>query len=91
MTCRKCQHDTVKKSGLNRNKTQRYKCLSCRATFSESRPAVGTHYTPVEDIERILFMMLEGMSVRSIERITGVQKRTILSDAHGICERATGV
>jgi transposase-like protein/IS1 family transposase len=79
MTCRKCQHSEFKKSGRNRNETQRYKCRNCRTTFSESRPAVGSHYKPVEEIERILLMMLEGMSVRSIERITGIQKRTILS------------
>ncbi len=79
MTCRKCQHTEFKKSGFNRNQTQRYKCRNCRTTFSDERPAIGNHYTDVADIERILLMLLEGMSVRAIERITGIQKRTVIN------------
>ena len=79
MTCRTCQHTEFKKSGRNRNQTQRYKCRNCRTTFSEERPALGTHYTSVEQAEKVLFMMLEGMSVCAISRITGLHKGTILS------------
>lgn len=79
MTCRKCNHSEVKKAGHNRNHTQRYKCLSCRTTFSDPRPAIGNHYINLEEIERILLLMLEGMSVRAIERVTGIQKKTVPS------------
>jgi transposase-like protein len=79
MTCRKCQHTEFKKSGFNHNQTQRYKCRNCCKTFSDERPAIGNHYTDVADIERILLMLLEGMSVRAIERITGIQKRTVIN------------
>jgi hypothetical protein len=79
MTCRKCNHLGVKKSGLNRNKTQRYKCPSCRTSFSDPRPMLGTHYISPEVAEKALSLMLEGMSVRAISRITGLHKNTILS------------
>ena len=79
MTCRKCQHTEFKKSGRNRNHTQRFKCLNCRTTFSEVRPTIGSHYISPEDAEKALIMMLEGMSVRAISRITGIHRDTILS------------
>lgn len=79
MTCRKCNHSEFKKSGRNRNQTQRYKCRNCSTTFSEERPALGAHYIPVDQIEKALLMMLEGMSVCAISRITGLHKGTVLS------------
>ncbi|HKV92745.1 MAG TPA: IS1 family transposase [Candidatus Angelobacter sp.] len=81
MTCRKCQHETVKKFGYNRNKTRRYRCTTCSATFSDPAPApvlVG-HTTANEKAVQALSMMLEGMSVRAISRITGLHKNTILA------------
>lgn len=80
MTCRKCNHETVKKFGVyGKKRIQRYRCTSCSATFSESQTKIGTHYTSPEDAERVLIMMLEGMSVRSISRITGIHRDTVLS------------
>ncbi|HLJ29984.1 MAG TPA: IS1 family transposase [Candidatus Angelobacter sp.] len=81
MTCRKCQHQTVKKFGFNRNKTRRYRCTTCSATFSDSAPApfLAGHTIDEHTVNQVLFMMLEGMSVRSISRIMGLHKNTILS------------
>jgi IS1 family transposase len=78
MTCRKCNHDKVKKFGC-RNGVQRYRCNSCSAVFTEQEPRVGSHYTRQDEAEKALVMMLEGMSVRAISRITGLHKNTILS------------
>ena len=47
-------------------------------------------YTSTETAENILRLMVEGMSVRSIERITGVHRDTILRvlvNAGKGCER----
>jgi transposase-like protein/IS1 family transposase len=81
MTCRKCNHQTVKKFGYNRNKTRRYRCTTCKATFSDSAPApfLAGHNTEQEKAIRALGMMLEGMSIRAISRLTGLHKNTILS------------
>lgn len=58
---------------------QRYRCITCKATFSEYEPKLGTHYTDPETPAKALAMMLEGMSVRAISRLTGLHKGTILS------------
>jgi IS1 family transposase/transposase-like protein len=90
MTCRKCNHDTVKKFGRTRNNAQRYRCLSCKITFSEAQPKIGNHYKDPETVSKVLALMLEGMSVNSISRITGLHKNTILSlmiTAAESCER----
>jgi IS1 family transposase/transposase-like protein len=80
MTCRKCQHDTARKFGTyGKRHIQRYRCSDCNATFSDPTPKLGTHYTDPETASKALAMMLEGMSVRAISRITGLHKDTILS------------
>jgi transposase-like protein/IS1 family transposase len=81
MTCRKCHHETVKKFGFNRNKTRRYRCTTCSATFSDPTPApfLAGHTVEEEKATQALLMMLEGMSIRAISRLTGLHKNTILS------------
>ncbi|MGA2000707.1 MAG: IS1 family transposase [Terriglobales bacterium] len=80
MTCRKCQHDTARKFGYyGKRHIQRYRCSTCKATFADSAPKIGSHYTAPEIAAKALSMMLEGMSVRAISRITGLHKDTILS------------
>jgi len=54
--------------------------MSCRATFADpSTPKLGTHYTAPETAAKVLTLMLEGMSIRAISRVTGMHKTTILS------------
>jgi transposase-like protein/IS1 family transposase len=79
MTCKRCHHDTARKFGsYGKRHIQRYRCSDCRATFSEPAPKLGTHYTDPEAAAKALAMMLEGMSVRAISRLTGLHKDTIL-------------
>src|SRR5207244_4458595 len=80
MTCKRCQHQTCKKFGTyGKRRVQRWRCNSCKATFTESVPKLGTHYIAPEIAANALALMLEGMSVRAISRITGLHKQTILS------------
>lgn len=80
MTCARCQHDTARKFGTyGKKRIQRYRCTSCKATFADPNPRFGTHYTDPETAAKVLQLMLEGMSVRAISRITGMHKDTILS------------
>jgi len=90
MTCRKCNHSKVKKFG-RRNNFQRYRCNSCSAVFTDQQPRVGSHYTRQDEAEKALGMMLEGMSVRAISRITGIHRDTILSLMVTAAERAQQV
>jgi transposase-like protein/IS1 family transposase len=80
MTCLKCQHGTAKRFGTyGRRRIQRYRCNSCRATFSEPCKRIGSHYTDPAKAAQIVNLLLEGMSVRAVSRTTGLHQGTILS------------
>jgi transposase-like protein/IS1 family transposase len=81
MTCIRCTHGNCKKFGyFGKRHIQRWRCKSCHATFAD--PAApqpfGSHYTSPEVVAKVIALMLEGMSVRAISRITGLHKQTIL-------------
>ena len=79
MNCQACGSET-KKHGKDRDGHQRYRCLSCKKTFIEAydRP-LGDMRLPIEKALSVMQHLVEGCSIRSTERITGVEKRTILS------------
>src|SRR5258708_246615 len=78
MTCPTCQNET-KRFGKDRKGNQRFRCLECRKTFSV-RPEnnLDGMYTPMEKAVQVLQLLLEGCSVSSTERITGIHHGTIL-------------
>jgi transposase-like protein/IS1 family transposase len=81
MTCLKCQHTAVRRFGTyGKRRIQRYRCTRCSATFSEPQPKpLGTHYISVERAAQVVSMLCEGMSMRAIARVTGVDRTTIMS------------
>jgi transposase-like protein/IS1 family transposase len=78
MTCHNCEAK-AKRHGKDRKGVQRYRCNTCQKTFTEyqEKPLDGM-YLPLEKAVTILSMLLEGMSIRSVQRITGVEKKTIV-------------
>lgn len=88
MTCKRCNHTACKFGRYGKRHIQRYRCTLCKATFSEYEPKLGTHYTAPEIAAKALAMMLEGMSIRGISRLTGLDKYTILSLMNTAAERA---
>ena len=64
MTCHNCAA-SCRKSGRNRNGTQRFRCPTCRKTFSEQRKTVGNMYLPMEKASQIAHLLVEGNSIRS--------------------------
>lgn len=87
MTCHNCQM-VAKKFGKDRKGVQRFRCNGCRKTFSEiqDRP-LGTMRLPIEKALQVLQLLVEGVSIRSAERITGVEKKTIISLLERVGER----
>ena len=78
MTCHNCQ-TACRKFGKHRNGLQRFRCDQCRKTFTEDHATpLDSMRLPMDKATAILKLMVEGMSVRSIERITGVHRDTIL-------------
>ncbi len=92
MTCIRCNHGTANRFGhYGRKRIQRYRCHTCRATFAAPRTKLGSHYTDPGIAVKALSMMLEGMSIRAISRITGLHKQTILSLVLTAAEHAKAV
>ncbi|HEX6501926.1 MAG TPA: IS1 family transposase [Terriglobales bacterium] len=80
MTCIRCQHQNCKRFGyLGKRRIQRWRCQSCNTTFVEPHANLGTHYISPERAAQALSMMLEGMSIRAISRLTALHKNTVLS------------
>lgn len=79
MICENCK-STCKKFGRHRNGRQRYRCKKCCRTFTqECHKPLAAMRLPLDRALACLQLLVEGVSVRSIERLTGVGKRTILS------------
>lgn len=94
MRCEACDV-ACRKFGKNRNGSQRFRCPDCKKTYSEA-PAdrVDGHNIPVPEIAKALQLLIEGCSVRSTERITGLHRDTILRlmvMAGEKCERLLGL
>ncbi len=79
MNCPTCNAQ-ANKFGKDRNGLQRYRCSTCKKTFLEAhqRP-LGHMRLPLEKAVSVIQHLVEGCSIRTTERITGVEKRTILS------------
>jgi transposase-like protein/IS1 family transposase len=80
MTCQRCHHTTVKRFGTyGKRKIQRYRCHNCSTTFSATGPKIARHLISLDKSAQIIRLMLEGMSIRAISRITGTDQNTIMS------------
>lgn len=79
MNCPAC-NTQAKKFGKDRRGLQRFRCPKCKKTFLEphKRP-LGDMRLPLEKAVSVIQHLIEGCSIRSVERLTGVEKRTILS------------
>jgi transposase-like protein/IS1 family transposase len=76
MTCHVCQAN-AKRFGKDRKGNQRFRCLSCRKTFTTQERVEGK-YLPMDKAVLCLNLLVEGNSLRSVERITGVTLHTLL-------------
>jgi transposase-like protein/IS1 family transposase len=79
MTCHSCQA-ACKRFGRHRNGLQRFRCNQCNKTYTEEheRP-LDAMRIPLDRALNVLQLLLEGMSIRSVERVTSIHRDTILS------------
>jgi len=79
MNCPTC-NILANKFGKDRQGLQRFRCPKCKKTFLEphERP-LGEMRLSLEKAVSVIQHLVEGCSIRTTERITGVEKRTILS------------
>jgi IS1 family transposase/transposase-like protein len=78
MNCPSCNNPS-KLFGKDRKGNQRHRCLSCSKTFGEPKVKMLDHMILAEGKAlAVLSHLVEGCSVRSTERLTGVHRDTIL-------------
>src|SRR4051794_18061988 len=80
--------------GTHRNGLRRFRCGGCKKTYTEvhAEPLGGMTLADDKKI-MVLKLLLEGASVRSVERVTGVHRDTILKllvIAGEKCEKVMG-
>jgi transposase-like protein len=74
MTCPICK-SASKRFGHHRNGLRRFRCLSCRKTFTESHERTFRVEDYLNEDRGIMAIQLlvEGCSIRTVERITGIR------------------
>jgi transposase-like protein/IS1 family transposase len=93
MTCPDCKIE-CHRFGKHRNGLQRFRCPKCKKTFTEPHTrTLGEMYTSWEKALLTVQLLLEGNSIRSTMRITGLDKNTIIRIlllAGTECDRLSG-
>jgi transposase-like protein/IS1 family transposase len=78
MTCPTCNAD-CQRFGKHRNGLLRFRCSLCKKTYTEAHErTLGTMYISQDKAGLALHLLLEGNSIRSTERITGLDRNTIM-------------
>jgi transposase-like protein/IS1 family transposase len=88
VTCHSCLVE-CKKAGKRADGLQRYRCAQCGKTVSDRKQFGIIGHKQIEDSKALLalHLLVEGNSVRSTQRITGLEKRTILKLLVDVGER----
>jgi transposase-like protein/IS1 family transposase len=78
MTCEAC-HFTCQRFGTHRNGLRRFRCLNCKKTYTEAHTrTLGTMYVSEDKAALAIQLLIEGNSIRSTERITKLDRNTIM-------------
>jgi transposase-like protein len=81
MTCTRCNHTICKRFGyFGKRRIQRWRCTSCKSTFCEAHIKL-TRDTMTANPKlglQAIQCLLEGCSIRSTERLTGINRNTIM-------------
>lgn len=78
MTCQTCNVD-CQRFGKHRNGLRRFRCPICHKTYTEAHErTLGSMYVSADKANLALQLLLEGNSIRSTERITQIDRNTIM-------------
>ncbi len=76
LQCHHCRSEKIVRDGLTRNGKQRYWCHNCNRSSRESPQPIGYG----EDAqEQILKAYEERSSLRGLERVFGVSRKTVIA------------
>src|SRR5216117_3129586 len=78
ITCVEC-NARCQRFGKHRNGLRRFRCPRCKRTYTEAhRLTLGEMYVPEYKMLLALQLLLEGNSIRSTMKITGLDQNTII-------------
>src|ERR1039457_767934 len=93
MTCAECDV-RCQRFGTHRNGLRRFRCPQCKRTYTEPHhQTLGEMYTSGEKVLLALQLLVEGNSIRSTMRVTGLDQNTIMKAlvlAGERCEKVMG-
>lgn len=73
-----CSHEEARKHGKDRYGNQRFRCKLCGKTFvEEATKPLGNMQIERKTAEIALQLIVEGSSIRTVERVTGLHRNTI--------------
>jgi transposase-like protein/IS1 family transposase len=73
-----CQH-VWNKNGVDKNGTPRLRCKICGQSILHRAPTpLGTLRTDLDKAAQAISMLCEGMAIRSVSRLTGLDKNTVM-------------
>ena len=73
-----CWHERTKRHGKDRTGNQRFRCLDCGKTWVDRQPRLLVSMrVSLETAKLALRLLVEGNSIRSTERITGLHRDTV--------------
>ena len=79
MVCVDCQKP-CQRFGKHRNGLRRFRCVGCKKTYTEPHTrTLDTMYISEAKAVLAIQLLVEGNSIRSTERITGLDRNTIMS------------
>lgn len=89
MKCPLCDYERPHKHGKTSKGAQRYFCLKCRQTFTETFDTLYyRRQVKEEDVRIVLQSHAEGSSLRGISRVSGLAYDTVVSIVHAAAEKA---
>ena len=78
MNCKECNIE-CQRFGKHRNGLQRFRCQQCGKTYTEDHTRLfGAMIVPEDKALLAIQLLIEGTSIRSAERITGLHRDTII-------------
>jgi transposase-like protein/IS1 family transposase len=72
-----CEHSVKHKHGKDRRGRQRYLCAVCGKSFVEDAHPLGNLRVSMKQATLALNLMLEGVSIRATQRLTGLCRQTL--------------
>ncbi len=89
MLCPLCSHDKTYKHGKTSKGSQRYRCLLCKQTFTNTFDTIYyRRQVSEEEVRIVLQAHCEGTSLRGISRISGVSYNTGVSLIRAASQKA---